>query len=417
MATFRNKLGTFCKVCWSGIWDMHVWMAIGLLVLILLLWSWIGWNVPGRGWKALDLYAVDAGNPSVTTAGDPRHPTTQEAAIKQEADLQSLRGQWGDQFGAVNSLFAALAFTGVLIGLYIQHKSHHRELYSARLQALIEHFKTFHSADMFRARVASWNSIRRALTAAEIPDINYRWQLARYNSVSRELTGGKVQGYYFEGKTPMPLATPIVDAATVTARSWHDDAHSVEEVISFFTIMAIHIESAQSVANPAEKQKLRRIVLNMPTYWDWWGPMLRYIIELRTRVVNSDVNLIYSSEPEANELFDTLDSHALRIPKAAAAERAGKGIVDASTRLDSEHDGLEILRRIAAIEWNYFDATTHEVAVNSTLTATTLKIDSITAVATEADRGKFFTAIGLLGPIGTGNEPPHPVGGDTTRKA
>lgn len=35
---------------------------------------------------------------------------------------QGQRGQWGDQFGAINSLFSGLAFAGLLIALFIQNK-------------------------------------------------------------------------------------------------------------------------------------------------------------------------------------------------------------------------------------------------------------------------------------------------------
>lgn len=37
-------------------------------------------------------------------------------------DQQGLRGTWGDQFGAVNSLFSGLAFAGLLVALYIQNR-------------------------------------------------------------------------------------------------------------------------------------------------------------------------------------------------------------------------------------------------------------------------------------------------------
>ena len=67
---------------------------------------------------------------------------------------QAERGQFGDQFGAVNSLFAGLAFAAVVVTLVYQHRDSRRQ--EQRFRAELAHRKQESTAEekRFKAELA-----------------------------------------------------------------------------------------------------------------------------------------------------------------------------------------------------------------------------------------------------------------------
>lgn len=49
-------------------------------------------------------------------------PTLVDKWAGEDPDYLARRGQYGDQYGALNALFAGLAFSGVIAAIYLQHR-------------------------------------------------------------------------------------------------------------------------------------------------------------------------------------------------------------------------------------------------------------------------------------------------------
>jgi hypothetical protein len=249
------------------------------------------------------------------------------------------RGQLGDQFGAVNALFTGLALAGLLVTLRHAQTEHRdsqlreaqadaraseqlglardqldsqkraaeAELFSRSVDSLVAHARLFSETTHYRlARVLGWRCIDRAFD-----DLAFRASLARSHRTARSETVRPVEGWF---RDPA-LARDGRSAALVY--SWLDATLHLDDLMTFFALLAIHIERAEVLAGTSSEREtnvahLREVVRSINVYWEWWGPSLGYLDRLRTQ--QSDGEAAAASPQPARHhrrQFDVLDRYLL----------------------------------------------------------------------------------------------------------
>lgn len=265
---------------------------------------------------------------------------------------------------------SALGALLLVVTIRYQRRAYVDTLYTSRLAAMMEHYRKFYSSDMKSARSGAWACTLRALAADSEEERKFRQQLALFTTAaSHGRPGdGSISGHY-------SLTKASADAAP-TRRDWNGDAHCLEEVTSFFTVMAIQIQGVYDIANRRDRRALEHVVINMSTYWDWWGPVLRYVTQLRHQELKElpkTHTVPFTADGDASQWFDVLDRFALRRLGTSDGRRRWRAVLgwlhdrarrwvcrrwagklpwwdygSPSTRLDVGLNGLELLRRITS---------------------------------------------------------------------
>lgn len=220
----------------------------------------------------------------------------------------SERGQLGDQFGMVNALFTGLALAGLVVSVMVQrHEAKTREnevkqtLYTARLATLVEHYRLFREHPHYqRARSLAWACTQKALR-----EPHFRDYLASSHSLVHLTSNNQDQGYLCH-KDKLNSNDPNKEVLT-----WNQAAHFVDDLISFFSVLSLHIKAIEDLKLPTDDStNFKKVVRQMNTYWDWWGPVVQYVECIRQkkdRAPNVPAGCI--SAPDHREEFDRIDTY------------------------------------------------------------------------------------------------------------